>query len=204
VQRPGDDDYYSLLGLQAGASGAELRKAWRRLALRWHPDRAGPSATETFQRIAAAYVVLADPIARAAYDRRRGVARPRATAPASPTIRRRAPGVLLHRLSGPLNALLAGGVARRAETGVIEIFLRPDEIESGGMATISLRVAIHCPDCAAAPADSCARCGTRRTVEELFSAWLAIPPEVADGAMLEPSVPLRGMVRPITFRVLHR
>ena len=45
------EDYYALLGVAADASGAGLRRAWRRLALRWHPDRAGTSATATFQRI---------------------------------------------------------------------------------------------------------------------------------------------------------
>jgi DnaJ-class molecular chaperone len=38
----------ALLGIDAEADRAELRRAWRRLALRWHPDRAGPGATATF------------------------------------------------------------------------------------------------------------------------------------------------------------
>jgi curved DNA-binding protein CbpA len=202
------DDHYALLGVEAEAGGAELRRAWRRLALRWHPDRAGPGATATFQKILAAYVVLSDPIARAAYDRRRGApARSPAvrsgdarSAPAAVT-RRRAPGVMLWRQSGPLNALLACGLARRAEAGVIEILLNPQEAAEGGMITISMRVEVRCRACAAEAAGSCARCGTKRTLEELFSAWLAVPPGVGDGAVLEPSVPLRGMVRPVCFRV---
>ena len=43
------DDYYALLGIDAEADAAELRRAWRRLALRWHPDRAGPGATASFR-----------------------------------------------------------------------------------------------------------------------------------------------------------
>ena len=66
------DDYYALLGVDEDASGAALRHAWRRLAQRWHPDHAGPDTTAIFQKLAAAYAVLSDPIARAAYDRRRG------------------------------------------------------------------------------------------------------------------------------------
>src|SRR5438309_9333689 len=102
------DDYYALLGIAADAGGAELRRAWRRLALRWHPDRAGPGATVTFQKILAAYLVLSDPVARAAYDRRRGApargpgARPgdaTGAPPAAPG--RSAPGVMLGRLCGP-------------------------------------------------------------------------------------------------------
>src|SRR5947208_2497037 len=66
------DDYYALLEVQAGADGEALRVAWRRLAARWHPDRAGTAATARFQQLSAAYTVLSDPVARAAYDRRRG------------------------------------------------------------------------------------------------------------------------------------
>ncbi len=192
---PGDD-YYALLGIDAEAGLAELRRAWRRLALRWHPDRAGPGAKETFQKILAAYVVLSDPGARAAYDRRRGA---RSAPPASPG--RSAPAVLLQRLSGPLSALLACGVARHAEEDVIELFLSAQEASEGGMITISMRVPVRCPACAADAAGSCARCGTARTVDELFSAWLAVRPGVADGAVLTPSALLPGMVRPVSFRV---
>ena len=64
------DDYYALLGVHESADAEELRKAWRKPALRWHPDRAGDVTKATFQRLSAAYTVLSDPIARAAYDRR--------------------------------------------------------------------------------------------------------------------------------------
>lgn len=54
------DDYYALLGVAPGASEEELRRAWRRVTLQWHPDRAGAAATAMFQRLSAAYAVLAD------------------------------------------------------------------------------------------------------------------------------------------------
>jgi molecular chaperone DnaJ len=187
------DDYYGLLGVDVHADEIALRRAWRRLVLRWHPDRAGPAARAIFQRILAAYMVLSDPAERAAYDRQRGIA------PATP--RRRAPGVLLQRLSGPLAALSACGVARRAEDGVIELLLDAAEIAQGGMATISMTVPVRSTACSGRGV--CDRCGERRTVDELFSAWLAIRPEVADGTLLEPSVQLAGVVRPVLFRARH-
>jgi hypothetical protein len=109
--------------------------------------------------------------------------------------------VLLHRLSGPLNALLACGIARWAEGDVIELFIDPEEASEGGMVTISMYVPIRCPSCAPDALGSCARCGTTRTVDELFSAWLAIRPGVAEGALLAPSTLLPGMLRPVSFRV---
>lgn len=192
------DDYYALLGIEADADAGQLRRAWRRLALQWHPDRAGPGASATFQKIFAAYAVLSDPAKRAAYDRLR------ASSPPTTTARRRAPGVMLSRLSGPLNALLACGVARRAEDDVIELLLAAEEATQGGTVTIAMRVQVHCPACAEDPAGPCVHCGSRRTVEELFSAWLSVPPEVTAGTILTPSVQLRGVVHPVRFRVRLR
>jgi hypothetical protein len=207
------DDYYALLDTHEGADGAELRRAWRRIALQWHPDRAGPGATAIFQKLSAAYRVLSDPLTRAVYDRRRGIfarnvavrsgdKKPESSTSEAPApARRRAPAVMLHRLSGALNTLLACGMARRAVDGVIELFLNEEEVAEGGMITISMRVPIRCPDCSADATAACARCGTKRIIDELFSAWLAVPPGIADGVILTPSTLLDGMIRPVSFRV---
>jgi len=66
-------DYYLLLGVTRDADEAEIKKAYRRLAMRHHPDRVGPDekkvAEEKFKEITEAYEVLRDPEKRAAYDR---------------------------------------------------------------------------------------------------------------------------------------
>jgi len=61
---------YATLGVGADASVDELRRAYRRLALRWHPDKNpdDPSATEQFQQISSAYEVLSDPERREMYN----------------------------------------------------------------------------------------------------------------------------------------
>jgi len=63
-------DYYSLLGLQRGASDAEIKKAYRRMAMKYHPDqnKGNKDAEAKFKEIATAYEVLKDAKKRALYD----------------------------------------------------------------------------------------------------------------------------------------
>ncbi len=63
-------DYYDVLGVERNASEAELKKAYRRLAMKYHPDRnQGDSETENkFKEVKEAYEVLNDAQKRAAYD----------------------------------------------------------------------------------------------------------------------------------------
>ncbi|CAM4466793.1 unnamed protein product [Leuciscus chuanchicus] len=63
-------DYYSVLGIQKGASDDEIKKAYRKQALKYHPDKnKSPSAEEKFKEIAEAYDVLSDPKKKDVYDR---------------------------------------------------------------------------------------------------------------------------------------
>jgi len=66
---PTKRDYYDVLGINRNASLEEIKKAYRKLALEWHPDRnKSPQAEERFKEINEAYEVLSDPEKRAAYD----------------------------------------------------------------------------------------------------------------------------------------
>ncbi|MBU3698473.1 MAG: molecular chaperone DnaJ [Candidatus Kapabacteria bacterium] len=63
-------DYYEILGLQRGASGDEIKAAYRKLAMKYHPDRNpdNPEAEAHFKEAAQAYDVLGDADKRARYD----------------------------------------------------------------------------------------------------------------------------------------
>ena len=63
-------DYYEVLGLSRGASKDEIKKAYRRLAVQYHPDRnpGDSNAEERFKEATEAYEVLADERKRQAYD----------------------------------------------------------------------------------------------------------------------------------------
>jgi molecular chaperone DnaJ len=62
-------DFYEVLGVPRGATDAEIKRAFRRLAQQWHPDvSTEPEAQERFKEVNEAYQVLSDPQRRQAYD----------------------------------------------------------------------------------------------------------------------------------------
>ncbi|KAI8325685.1 DnaJ-domain-containing protein [Martensiomyces pterosporus] len=67
-----DQKYYDLLGIGPNATPDEIKKAYRRLSLKWHPDK-NPNCREEaehrFKELAEAYSVLSDPETRQRYDK---------------------------------------------------------------------------------------------------------------------------------------
>jgi molecular chaperone DnaJ len=212
------DDYYVRLGVSRTASRGELRRAYRLLALRWHPDRAGPEATELFQRISEAYQVLSDAQSRARYDQRL-----RDREPAAPQPRHGAateyngPGGRitwetrsrgngrppLDRLSGPLDELVARAVARRRHDGLVELFLETAEAAAGGVAAIAAPLPITCPTCTGVAAENrvwCRRCEHAGQVVDEVLLLVDIPAGAVDGAVYA-FRPEGGALAPLRVRL---
>src|SRR5262244_3667443 len=63
-------DYYEVLGVNRDADDEAIKKAYRRLAMKWHPDRNpdNPKAEDHFKEAKEAYEILSEPSKRSAYD----------------------------------------------------------------------------------------------------------------------------------------
>jgi curved DNA-binding protein CbpA len=65
---PTEENYYEVLEVPPGADAKAIKKAYRALALKWHPDKAGTAGGEKFGKIVEAYACLSDEKKRQAYD----------------------------------------------------------------------------------------------------------------------------------------
>jgi molecular chaperone DnaJ len=209
--RGAPDDLYAVLGVARAATGAEIRRAYRRLALLHHPDRAGPTGAPIFARIAEAYRMLSDPTARTAYDAHL-FERERAFAAApgqtdggawsvqsvgwSASVKRAIPN-LVPRLSGPLEALLAAGLASVGQDGVLELRVTAAEAARGGTAVVEMSLAILCPTCGGVASPRgvwCRRCEHAGRVTETVPVEVRFPAEMRDGLVVTATLRQAGVV----------
>ena len=65
-----DRDFYEILGVQKNASEEEIKKSYRKLAMKYHPDRNkdDKESERKFKEVSAAYEILSNPIKRREYD----------------------------------------------------------------------------------------------------------------------------------------
>ena len=66
---PNERDYYEVLGVERRAGSAEIADAYRKLAIKFHPDKnRAPNAKDAFQKISTAFACLSDAEKRKIYD----------------------------------------------------------------------------------------------------------------------------------------
>lgn len=224
------EDYYALLKVDRTATAAELRRSYRLLALRYHPDRAGPQGTEAFQRIARAYAILSDARSRQAYD-----GRLRETARSSGhaghhghgrhdgheghyngaggrvgwRVGKREPPIadLLLRLSGQLEDLVARGIALHAADGAVELNITRAEAVSGGTASLDASVPVLCPTCGGSAQRYvlwCRRCEYAGAVVDRVTFRFHIPPWAPDGTSFTFASDPTGATAPLRLRLRIR
>jgi molecular chaperone DnaJ len=169
----GSRDYYEILGVQRSASPDELKAAYRKAALKYHPDRnPGDAAAEAkFKEVNEAYSVLSDPDRRAHYDR---FGRAPAGAGSGPS-----PDINFEEMFGDLVGDLFGnlggfaGFRSRRQSGrdiAYELTITLEEAARGCEKPIEIERPAPCDVCAGrgaapgAPVDPCPACNGRGEV----------------------------------------
>lgn len=184
--------YYQLLGVPRTATEADIKKAYRKLAMELHPDKnPDPQAESRFKEITEAYEVLRDPEKRAVYDRygKAGFSR------------QGSPGFHHVDLSEALNIFMRdfGGFEglfgsqarpatdqRRGQDIRVNVKITLNEVAAGAKRTIKLKTLDRCPTCQGSgskPGTRPAMCQTcegtgevRRTARSMFGQFVAVSP----------------------------
>ncbi|MGH7614086.1 MAG: molecular chaperone DnaJ [Gemmatimonadales bacterium] len=191
-------DFYSVLGVPRDASEADIKKAYRKLAMEHHPDRnKSPGAEERFKEITEAYEVLRDEEQRAAYDRfgeagLRGAGSPFGGGFAhfdlseALNIFMRDFGAL-----GGFDAFFGGGERsrrdrRRGPDLKVSLKLTLAEVATGSSKSLKLRTLDTCGTCqgsGAKPGSKATTCGTcggsgevRRAAQSMFGQFVSVSP----------------------------
>jgi molecular chaperone DnaJ len=205
-------DYYEVLGVAKAASEADIKKAYRRLARKLHPDvnPGDKTAQKKFQDVQEAYDVLRDPEKRRAYDRFGHAGRPMGFDPSSAGGGGAAGGFGgadgsafegFHFEGGDIGDLfgnLFGGRARRTgpekgEDAQGTIVLPFRDAVLGGTTSLSLRREKECGNCRGSGSvgrEVCPVCQGRGRVAEVETVRIKIPEGTEDGGTIR--VPGKG------------
>lgn len=183
--------YYRILGLSVRATAEEVKRAFRLLAFRFHPDRnpGNPEALERFRQALEAYETLVDPSRRRKYDRRRGFGKSRSGGDRTGRDGNRSRGK-----TASVRDIVEEyfGVS----VGVQEVRGSPDlrfdlQVPRGETASASrhhLKYVreVLCEACLGRVATNgrmpCAACGGTGRAEELVAVSITLPPDCHDGS----------------------
>jgi molecular chaperone DnaJ len=186
-------DYYEILGVPRAASDDDLKRAYRKLAMQYHPDRnQAADAEERFKEIAEAYEVLSDGNTRATYDRYGHAGLSGAGAAGFHHVDLTEALNMFMRDFGGLAGFesLFGGrqasEARRGQDIRVTVKLALADVASGTNRTIKLRTLVPCDKCSGSGAAEGSRpvpCGTcggsgevRRATRSMFGQFVSVSP----------------------------
>ena len=183
-------DYYEVLGVPRDAASDAIKRAYRRLAMDFHPDRSRePDAETRFKELSEAYEVLRDPQKRAAYDRY-GHAGVSGGAQGFSHIDLTEALNIFMRDFGGFESIFGGGrapaEARRGQDVRVTVKLNLTEVAAGAKRTIKLRTLVRCEACSGsgcAPGTrptSCTTCAgsgeVRRAARSVFGQFVSVAP----------------------------
>ncbi|MFL5577476.1 MAG: molecular chaperone DnaJ [Gemmatimonadaceae bacterium] len=189
-------DFYTVLGVERAASDDDIKKAYRKLAMQYHPDRNGGAkqAEEKFKEITEAYDVLRDPTRRAAYDRY-GEAGLRGAAGAGfhHVDLSEALNIFMRDFAGFGDLFGQQGGGRRPQTGPrggsdirVAVELTLGEVATGVEKTIRVKLLDPCDRCEGSGAEAgsrpqrCTTCGgsgeVRRAQRSFFGQFVSVAP----------------------------
>ncbi len=174
-------NYYLILGVARDASTAAIKRAYRRLVKKLHPDVAMTPAPDDFREVQTAYETLTDAERRRRYDER--LQQEESPLPPLRWSFGRSGGPELRRPVRPNS--LSG-----------EILLTPDEAAAGGVLPLDVPLGGTCPSCQGTGglAFDCWRCAGEGEVQRRLPVPLHIPPGVADGTVFQVTVDEPGVL----------
>jgi molecular chaperone DnaJ len=208
-------EFYTLLGVARDASDADIKKAYRKLAMEFHPDRnPAPEAEAKFKEITEAYEVLRDPQKRATYDRygKSGLGGPGGGFGFHHVDLSEALNIFMRDFGGMggLESLFGGGRARadarRGQDVRVTVKLTLAEVATGVKKTVRFKAPDRCTVCEGSGAKpgtkpvQCSTCGgsgeVRRQTRSMFGQFVSVtacPTCAGEGVVVqEPCEVCRG------------
>ncbi len=186
-------DFYRLLGVPRHATDDEIKKAYRRLAMEFHPDRnPAPDAEAKFKQIAEAYEALIDPETRAAYDRYGEAGLRGGTGGFHHVDLSEALNIFMRDFGGlgGFESLFGGGrpepEARRGQDIRVSAKVTLQEVATGAKRTVKLKTLLRCDVCEGSGSAKgtrpkpCSTCGgsgeVRRATRSVFGQFVSVSP----------------------------
>jgi molecular chaperone DnaJ len=188
------NDYYDLLGVPRTASEGDVKKAYRKLAMQYHPDRnPEPDAEARFKEITEAYEVLRDPEKRSRYDRygKAGLGGAAGGFGGFHHVDLSEALNIFMRDFGGFESMFGGAArsqadARRGQDIRVTVKLTLAEVATGARKTVKLKTLERCETCEGSGARSGSRpaaCGTcggsgevRRAARSVFGQFVSVAP----------------------------